>query len=79
MEPMDKPCKPETLPTIVLQKAPPCYARDPSLGSTIPCSAVQERLAARLPPSRAERALEEIAHGQALWKKFKDSYPEPLS
>ena len=38
--------------------------------------AVQERLAARLPPSRAERALEEIAHGQALWKKFKDINPQ---
>ncbi|CAE7260101.1 mhkB [Symbiodinium natans] len=32
----------------------------------------EERLATRLPPSRAERALEEIALGQALWKKFQE-------
>ena len=35
-------------------------------------TALQERLATRLPPSRAERALEEIALGQALWKKFQE-------
>ena len=32
--------------------------------------AAEERLAGRLPASRAERALEEITHGQAMWKKF---------
>ncbi|CAJ1366877.1 unnamed protein product, partial [Effrenium voratum] len=34
--------------------------------------AAEERLAARLPPSRAEKALEEIASGQAAWKKFQE-------
>lgn len=34
--------------------------------------AAEERLAARLPASRAERALEEITHGQAMWQKFQE-------
>jgi len=34
--------------------------------------AAEERLAARLPASRAERALEEITHGQAMLQKFQE-------
>eukprot|EP00434_Breviolum_minutum_P010219 symbB.v1.2.009017.t1/scaffold564.1/size186654/11 len=33
---------------------------------------LEERLAARLPASRAERALEEITHGQAMLQKFQE-------
>lgn len=32
--------------------------------------AAEERMAARLPASRAERAMAEITEGQALWKRF---------